>query len=120
MVAIWLCLGGALGTLCRYYLGQAIAWLWPSSFPLGTLGINVLGSLLLGLLWAFRAKGLLATPLQAMLMVDFCGAFTTFSAFSMETVGLLQAGRYVQAGLYILASVALSLGAMVVGHRLGW
>lgn len=101
-------LGGALGAVLRYLVGLAVA------FPLGTLTVNVVGSLIIGIIWAvFNAKGLQAwLPL---VMTGFLGGFTTFSAFSLDTLRLVEAGRLAAAGGYVMASVLLSLAACAVG-----
>lgn len=101
-------IGGALGAVARYLVGLAVA------FPLGTLTVNVLGSLVIGLVWAlFAARGLQAwLPL---VMTGFLGGFTTFSAFSLDTMRLVEGGRYGAAGGYVLASVLLSLVACAFG-----
>lgn len=101
-------IGGALGAVARYLVGLAVA------FPLGTLTVNVLGSLAIGLVWAlFAARGLQAwLPL---VMTGILGGFTTFSAFSLDTLRLVEGGRYGAAGGYVLASVLLSLLACALG-----
>ncbi len=101
-------IGGALGAVARYLVGLAVA------FPLGTLTVNVLGSLAIGLVWAlFAVRGLQAwLPL---VMTGFLGGFTTFSAFSLDTLRLVEGGRYAAAGGYVLGSVLLSLLACAFG-----
>lgn len=101
-------IGGAFGAVARYLVGLAVA------FPLGTLTVNVLGSLAIGLVWAlFAARGLQAwLPL---VMTGILGGFTTFSAFSLDTMRLVEGGRYGAAGGYVLASVVLSLLACALG-----
>ena len=101
-------LGGAFGAVARYLVGMAVA------FPLGTLAVNVLGSFAIGLVWTlFAVRGLQAWfPL---VMTGFLGGFTTFSAFSLDTLRLVEGGRYGAAGGYALASVLLSLVACALG-----
>ena len=111
-------LGGALGTLARYLLGAALADVVPG-FPAATLGINVVGSFLLGLLMAGVAlRPDLSPALRAALTVGFCGGFTTFSTFSAETVALLERGAAARAALYAAASVTLSVAAAFAGLAL--
>ena len=110
--------GGALGTLARYLLGTALAGVVPG-FPACTLGINVAGSFLLGLLMAgVAARPDLSPALRAALTVGFCGGFTTFSTFSVETVALLERGATGRAALYAVASVTLSVAAAFAGLAL--
>lgn len=101
-------LGGALGAVARYGVGIAVA------FPWGTLTVNVLGSLVIGLVWVIlQARGMHgALPF---VMTGLLGGFTTFSAFSLDTLRLVEDGRIGTAGGYVLASVALSLAACAVG-----
>jgi len=111
--------GGALGAVCRYALSEAVAPLLHPGFPVGTLAANVAGSFLMGAL--VEVLALVWSPpeeVRAFLVVGLLGAFTTFSAFSMEAVGLLQHGTVGAALAYIVASVLLSLAAVFGGMRL--
>ncbi|MFT7107454.1 MAG: CrcB protein [Yoonia sp.] len=101
-------LGGAFGAVLRYLIGLAVA------FPMGTLAVNVIGSFAIGLVWVLLA----ARGLQAWLpfvMTGFLGGFTTFSAFSLDTLRLVEAGRIMAAGGYVVASVILSIAACAMG-----
>jgi len=101
-------LGGALGAVLRYLVGLAVA------FPLGTLAINVIGSFLIGIVWVvFAARGLQAW--LPFVMTGILGGFTTFSAFSLDTLRLVEAGRIAAAGGYVIGSVGLSVLACGVG-----
>lgn len=117
---LWVAAGGALGAALRFILGE---WARPhaalSGFPWATLGINVTGSLMLGVLAGGALLGESASPqLRAMLMIGVLGGFTTFSSFSLETVSMLQAGAIPRAAVYTLSSVALSVGAAALGMML--
>ncbi len=102
-------LGGAIGAVLRYLTGLALA------FPYGTLAVNVAGSFAIGILWiGLTAKGL--GHWMPLLTIGVLGGFTTFSAFSLDTLRLIEDGRAPAAGLYVLASVTLSLGACALGH----
>ena len=107
-------LAGALGALARYGLGGWVHGLG-GGFPWGTLVVNVLGSFLLGL--AFRTLEALAasTEIRHALTIGFLGSFTTFSAFSFETVELAQAGEWGRAALYAGGSVLLGVAAAALG-----
>ena len=111
-------LGGALGSICRYQLGRLLPQLTPvEEFPLGTFLVNILGSFLLGLCVGITAQGwpkALAGWI-GFLSTGFCGGFTTFSTFQMETFQLLRSGRLVLA----LANVGGSLLAGLVSFGLG-
>ena len=101
-------LGGAVGVSLRYLVGLAVA------FPLGTLAIYVIGSFAIGLLWAgFAEKDI--PYLMPLLLTGVLGGFTTFSAFSCDTLRLMQDGRIGMAGGYVLASAVLSLTTCFMG-----
>jgi CrcB protein len=112
-------LGGALGSVARYGAsGLAIRWLG-DGFPWGTLLVNVTGSFAIGLLstltaddgrWAVSPGG------RAFFMAGVCGGFTTFSAFSLQTLELMRDDRWVNAGLNVVGSVVLCLVAVWLGH----
>ena len=116
---IWyVALGSALGGMARYLIA---GWVQRTGgvFPVGTLAVNVVGSLLLGFLLRYSLEGpTLSVEVRALLTIGFCGGFTTFSTFSYETVALLQSGQWTRAGLYTLSSVGLTLGATFAGLAL--
>ncbi len=113
-------LGGALGTVCRYALSLA-ALAISRELPWGTIGINVLGSLVIGFFGTLTlAHGRYPLPEGARLfvMIGFCGGFTTFSSFSLQTLDLLRGGAVLRAALNVGLSVALCLAAVAAGHVL--
>ncbi|MGG7643264.1 fluoride efflux transporter CrcB [Rhodovulum sp. YNF3179] len=111
-------LGGAIGAVGRYLTGLAALRLGAGGFPYGTLTVNVIGSLAMGVVFvALTARG--ADRLAPFLMAGVLGGFTTFSAFSLDTLALWQEGRLIAAMAYVAASVALSLGAVAAGVALG-
>ena len=112
----YIAVGSALGGMGRYLLGGLVQRLLGAGFPSGTLVVNVTGSFLLGLFLRFGLETTTLTPeLRAFLTIGFCGGYTTFSTFSYETVALLEDGEWARAGLYLVASVFLSLAAMALG-----
>ncbi|MFN3435780.1 MAG: fluoride efflux transporter CrcB [Sphingomonas sp.] len=109
-------LGGAVGAGARHLVGRAALGIWGPGFPVGTLAVNVIGGLAMGLLagWlATRASG--DEALRYLLGVGVLGGFTTFSAFSLETVLMIERGELTAASFYIVASVVLSIGALFAG-----
>jgi CrcB protein len=115
----WVALGSALGGAARYSLGGLIQRLAPGEFPLGTLVINVLGSLLLG----FIVRYAMETPAvnaeaRAFLTVGLCGGFTTFSTFSYESAVLLERGEWSRLAVYIGLSLLLTVAGVVAGGGL--
>ena len=115
-----ICFGGAVGTGARYLLGGVVAGLLGPEFPYGTLLINVLGSLLIGIV---QQVGLttLAIPdtLRLVLTVGVMGGFTTYSSFSYETVKLVETGSWGAASAYVLLTTALCLVGCVAGISVG-
>ena len=111
--------GGALGAVSRYSFGLVALALIDNRFPWATLGVNVVGSFLIGLAAVLIGDRILDGELwRPLIIVGFLGAFTTFSAFSLDTLLLLQQGNYNSALAYMLGSVALCLGATVAGMQL--
>ena len=111
--------GGLVGAPARYLLDRAVTSRIESDLPWGTFVINVTGSLLLGLVTGLALAGRLPALDKALIGVGFCGAYTTFSTFTFETIGLLEDGRILQAVLNVAASVAVGLGAAAAGLAIG-
>lgn len=108
--------GGAAGALLRFWMSGVVGVWLGRGFPYGTLAVNVLGCLLMGLLYVVLVERMSLGPLwRAGLLVGVLGGFTTFSAFSMETFSLIEEGALLKALLNIAASVIASLGATWVG-----
>lgn len=116
--------GGALGALMRYWMSAAVyAWLG-RGFPWGTLAVNVLGSLLMGLLYILMIERLaVGAEWRSFWLIGLLGAFTTFSTFSVETLNLLQQADYFKAGMNMLVSVLACVIAawlgMVLARQIG-
>jgi fluoride exporter len=108
--------GSFAGGISRYLLQQFIQARFPSSIPLGTLVVNILGCLIIGIIFGFGEKGNMLTPeMRLLLATGFCGGFTTFSSFAYENVALVQASEYFYTIGYILLSVVLGFIAVYVG-----
>ncbi|MBX0333054.1 fluoride efflux transporter CrcB [Pontibacter sp. HSC-14F20] len=107
--------GSFIGGVGRYLLSQFIQTKNLTQFPVGTLVVNIVGCFLIGLVFGFAAKGNLSEEWRLFLATGILGGFTTFSAFSLESVYMLQTEQYGQAILYILASVLLGLLATFAG-----
>ena len=108
--------GGALGAIGRYVAISAIGQLFGSGFPYGTIVVNVFGSFALGTL--IEGMTLIWSPsieLRSFLIVGVLGSFTTFSAFSFDVVTLMERNDLIQAALYIIISVTLSVAAFFLG-----
>jgi fluoride exporter len=112
--------GGAIGSLLRYGSTVGVHQLFGKGFPYGTLTVNVIGSLLVGILYVILVERL-QTGLEwrALLITGLLGGFTTFSAFSLETLMLVEQGEMMKAALNIVLSVGLCLGVVWVGILIG-
>lgn len=111
---VLIALGGAAGSLLRYGCSRLLNG---PGIPYGTLAVNILGSFLIGLLWAAFSKDADAQK-RLLLITGFCGGFTTFSAFSLEGMQMLQQARYYTFFLYTFATISLGLAATYIGFKL--
>jgi CrcB protein len=112
-------LGAAAGAPARYLTDRAVQRWHSSGFPFGTLTVNLLGSLLLGVLIGSADHGGASSDLVLLAGTGFCGAFTTYSTFSYETLRLAEDGRVVAATTYALGSVLPGLAAAALGVAIG-
>jgi fluoride exporter len=118
---LWIALGGALGSMARFWLAAAVAKTVGAQFPWGTILINIAGSFVIGFFATFTGPGgrmLASFNTRAFVMVGICGGFTTFSAFSLQTLDLMRESRWLQAGGNVALSVAACLLAVWAGHAL--
>jgi CrcB protein len=114
-------IGSALGGVARYGLGLLAVSAWGPEFPWGTIIINVAGSFIIGFFATItgpEGRLLVGTAARQFVMIGFCGGFTTFSSFSLETVSLLSSGRLLAAGANAGLSVIVCLFAVWLGHTL--
>ncbi|WEK05870.1 MAG: fluoride efflux transporter CrcB [Candidatus Devosia phytovorans] len=109
--------GGALGAMARYGTGVLVGRLWPMSFPLATLLINIIGAFAMGLFVGLMARLLPTWQEDARLFVavGILGGFTTFSSFSLDAIVLMERGEWLSAGAYVLLSVVLCLFGLYLG-----
>lgn len=115
----WIAFGSALGGAARYSLGGLVQRWAPGEFPLGTLAVNVVGSLVLG----FIVRYALETPavsaeVRAFLTIGFCGGFTTFSTFSYESATMLERGEWSRLAMYAGLSLLLTIVGALAGAAL--
>lgn len=113
-------IGGAVGACLRFGINELAVNVLGKSFPFGTLLVNILGSFVLGWLFALFSSGVLAvSPWRALIAIGLIGAFTTFSTFSLDTVLLMQQGDWLKAIANVLLNVLLCLTLAWLGLKLG-
>jgi fluoride exporter len=112
-------LGGAIGSVSRYMVGIGSGKLFGTEFPWGTLIINATGSFLIGaFVGLFATRWELSQAMRIFLTVGICGGYTTFSTFSLDAYYLIERGQTWASLAYMVASVALSVGALIAALRL--
>lgn len=117
MTALYVALGSAIGGLARYCISLALRPV--SGFPVGTLVVNIAGSLMIGLfsgLFARYAGG--GATMRAFAITGICGGFTTFSTFAAETFQMLEQGRYLWSAVYVAASVVAGIASVWAGYMI--
>ena len=112
---IWIGAAGMMGSILRYSLGRWVSARLGTSFPWGTWLINISGSLLLGMLYGWHESAAIPDMLWVIVGTGFCGAYTTFSTFGYETMGLVSRKRYGRAALYVVSSVIVGTMASFCG-----
>ncbi len=115
----WIAIGGALGSVARFWLALFVAERIGGTFPFGTLLVNIIGSFAIGFFATLagpEGRFPVSLPFREFFMIGICGGFTTFSAFSLQTLNLAHAGEWLSAGLNIVLSVVLCLVAVWLGH----
>lgn len=114
---VYIFLGGGLGSVARYLISSFTQKIWHvGSFPLGTFLVNFIGCFIIGFFVSYFAKS--DSSLKYMLIAGFCGGFTTFSTFSVENYSLWQNQQYGILSLYVLLSVILGFGAVILGMKI--
>jgi len=116
---LWIGLGAVLGASARYFLSGYVAKSFASSFPYGTLLINISGSLLLGFFLVLTSERLLVDARWRLLIsIGFCGSYTTFSSYAFETFALFEQGQWLLVAWNIFASNLFCLAAVLTGAAL--
>ena len=110
--------GSFIGGVLRYALSQFIQTKFLSSFPFGTLGVNIIGCFAIGIVFALSEKTNMSPEMRLFLATGICGGFTTFSAFSNETFSLMRDGQLFYASAYVTSSVLFGLFATFIGYSL--
>lgn len=119
MAYVWIALGAVVGATARYFLSGSVSRIFNSSFPYGTLIINISGSMLLGFFLAWTSERVLVDPRWRLLIaIGFCGSYTTFSSYAFETFALGEQGQWLLMGLNVIASNLLCLASVLAGVAL--
>src|SRR5258706_5530683 len=112
LVAIGSCIGGVSRFLCQQFVQKH----FPSSIPLGTLSVNIIGCFIIGVIYGLANKNDILSPeLRMFIATGFCGGYTTFSSFAYENISLIQEGEFYYMGLYILLSLVIGFAAVYAG-----
>ena len=109
-------IGSCIGGISRYLTQQYVQKYYPSSIPLGTLSVNIIGCFLIGIIYALADRGTILSPaIRLFLATGFCGGYTTFSSFAFENVSLMREGDFFYTGLYIMLSIVIGFAAVYLG-----
>jgi CrcB protein len=116
---LWIAIGGALGSIARFWFSGFIAQRFGETFPLGTILVNVTGSFAIGFFATLTSpdgRVMVSPSFRQFFMIGICGGYTTFSSFSLQTLNLANDGEWLFAGLNVVSSVVLCLAAVWLGH----
>ena len=120
-IYFWIAVGSATGGIARYWCSGVAARLIGETFPWGTLIVNVIGSFIIGFVATLTApdgRVFIGSTARLGIMAGFCGGYTTFSSFSIQTLNLMNDGEWLHAGANVVLSVVLCLVAVWLGHIL--
>lgn len=118
MTYIALIIGGSLGTLSRYFVGYYCNAHFGMTFPYGTFLVNIIGSFLIGIFFALSEPFNISHTMRLFIFTGFFGGFTTFSAFSLDTMHLVQSQNYKSAFLYVFGTNIIGLALVFLGYYL--
>lgn len=115
LIGIGSCTGGIARFLCQQFVQKN----YPASLPLGTLGVNVIGCFIIGIIYGLGNRGNILSPeLRLLMATGFCGGYTTFSSFAYENISMIQDGEFFYTALYILLSLIIGFAAVYAGIML--
>ncbi len=112
-------MGGFLGSISRFLIGQGLHRIFDTVFPIGTMTVNIVGSFIIGVVYSLAERDNLISPeIRMFLAVGFCGGFTTFSSFAFDKLNLLKDSGFLYLSLYLGGSVFLGLLAVYLGTQI--
>ncbi|MCT4603034.1 MAG: fluoride efflux transporter CrcB [Marinifilum sp.] len=112
-------MGGFLGSISRFLIGQGLHRIFDTIFPIGTMTVNVVGSFIIGVVYSLAERDNLISPeIRMFLAVGFCGGFTTFSSFAFDKLNLLKDSGFLYLSMYLGGSVFLGLLAVYLGTQI--
>ncbi|NOU61484.1 fluoride efflux transporter CrcB [Marinifilum caeruleilacunae] len=112
-------MGGFLGSVSRFLIGQGLHRLFDTIFPIGTMTVNIVGSFIIGVVYSLAERDNLISPeVRMFLAVGFCGGFTTFSSFAFDKLNLLKDSGFLYLSMYLGGSVFLGLLAVYLGTQI--
>lgn len=112
---IYVIIGSSIGGAARYLSQEFIQKNFPFYIPLGTLSVNVIGSFIIGIIYALAERSRISAEVRILIATGFCGGFTTFSSFAFENVKLLQDGEVLNTILYVVLSIVICFVAVYLG-----
>ncbi|HET7119532.1 MAG TPA: fluoride efflux transporter CrcB [Hanamia sp.] len=112
---IYVIIGSSIGGAARYLSQEFVQKNFPSYIPFGTLSVNIVGSFIIGIIYALAEKSKISAEVRILIATGFCGGFTTFSSFAFENIKLLQDGEFFNTALYVVLSLAIGFVAVYLG-----
>lgn len=112
---IYVIIGSSIGGVARYLSQEFVQKNFPSFIPLGTLSVNIVGSFIIGIIYALAERSKISAEVRIFIATGFCGGFTTFSSFAFENVRLLEDGEYFNTALYVVLSLVIGFIAVYLG-----
>lgn len=112
---IYVIIGSSIGGAARYLSQEFVQKNFPSFIPLSTLSVNIVGSFIIGIIYALAERSKISAEVRILIATGFCGGFTTFSSFAFENVKLMQDGEFFNTALYIILSIVIGFVAVYLG-----
>ena len=112
---VYVIVGSSFGGAARYLSQEFVQKRFPSFIPLSTLSVNIIGSFIIGIIYALAERSKISAEVRILIATGFCGGFTTFSSFAFENVKLLQDGEFFNTALYVVLSIVIGFVAVYLG-----